>query len=485
MATVAGFIGREAELRLLAKRLDRTAQTRAGVAVALRGRRQVGKSRLVQEFCDRAGVPYVFFTAIKGASPVESIAALLGELAESSLTATRRELLPSGVTGGWPDAFRVLASVLPDSPAIVVLDEMPWLAEQDVLFEGALQAAWDRLWSTRPVLLILLGSDLHMMERLTAYDRPFYGRADNMVLGPLNPAETAQALGLDGSDGIDAHLLTGGLPGIIRSWPQGMSARDFLLRESDDPATSLFGVPESALLAEFPAPDQARRVVEAVGGDNRTHANIAAAAGGRQGSIASGSLSPLLRKLTEEKQIIAVDHPLATQPGKPALYRVADSNLRFYLAMGRAIQEQARRGRPNAGMGILTRRWSSWRGRAVEPLVREALERAAVAGELPWPEIGVVGGWWNRNNNPEVDLVAADKGPIADQIYFAGSVKWVNQAFDGRDLDTLRRSAEHIPGFERERCGLVVVSQSGVTFDPDEVDLVWGPDQVLRAWAPG
>jgi hypothetical protein len=93
--------------------------------------------------------------------------------------------------------------VLPDSPAIVVLDEMPWLAEQDVLFEGALQAAWDRLWSTRPVLLILLGSDLHMMERLTAYDRPFYGRADNMVLGPLNPAETAQALGLDGSDGID------------------------------------------------------------------------------------------------------------------------------------------------------------------------------------------------------------------------------------------------------------------------------------------
>jgi hypothetical protein len=39
---------------------------------------------------------------------------------------------------------------LPDSPSIVVLDEYPWLAEQDDIFDGALQAAWDRLLSQRP-----------------------------------------------------------------------------------------------------------------------------------------------------------------------------------------------------------------------------------------------------------------------------------------------------------------------------------------------
>jgi hypothetical protein len=84
----------------------------------------------------------------------------------------------------WLDAFRVLAAVLPDGPVIIVLDELPWLAEQDEIFDGALQTAWDRLLSRRPVLLLLLGSDLHMMERLTAYDRPFFGRADNLLLGP-------------------------------------------------------------------------------------------------------------------------------------------------------------------------------------------------------------------------------------------------------------------------------------------------------------
>lgn len=478
---MSGFVGRQAELRLLHKRLDRVITSREGTAIAIRGRRQVGKSRLVQEFCDRADVPYFYFAATKGASSVESITTFLAELADSSLAAGQVGP-PTGVTGGWPDAFRVLGAALPETPSVVVFDELPWLAEQDEVFDGALQTAWDRLWSRCPVLLVLLGSDLHMMERLTAYDRPFYGRADNLVLGPLNPVETGHALGLDAADAIDAHLVTGGLPGIIRTWPHAMPPADFLRRECEDPAAPLFGVPESALLAEFPAPDQAHRVVESIGGDNRTHANIAATAGSGQGQIPSGTLSPLLRRLTEEKRVLAVDHPLSTKSGKPALYRVADGNLRFYLTIGRAIQEQARRGRPQIGARVLERRWTSWRGRAVEPLIREALELAGQAGELPWPDVTVVGGWWNRQHNPEVDLVGADRSPVAGRIDFAGSIKWIGSAFDRHDLESLRHSANHVPGYETGRSGLAVVSLSGADIGTDEVDLVWGPDEITDCW---
>ena len=190
-----GFAGRKSELALLQKRLAGIKASGTGTALVIRGRRQVGKSRLAQEFCDRAEIPYLFYTATKGASPVEAIAAFLAELSNSSVPRDRG-LVPAEPTASWPDAFRALAAVLPDSPAIVVLDELPWLAEQDDIFDGALQTAWDRLLSRRPVLLLLLGSDLHMMERLTAYDRPFFGRADNMLLGPLNPAEVGGALAL-------------------------------------------------------------------------------------------------------------------------------------------------------------------------------------------------------------------------------------------------------------------------------------------------
>ncbi len=479
----SSFVGRRTELNLLGKRLERVTASGAGAAVAIRGRRQVGKSRLVQEFCDRAGVPYLFFTATKGASPVEAVAEFLADLRHSSLPADR-ELVPTDASGSWPDAFRTLAAVLPDHPTVVVVDELPWLSEQDDLFDGALQTAWDRLLAKRPVLLLLLGSDLHMMERLTAYDRPFYGRADNLVLGPLNPAETGEALGLDATDAVDAHLVSGGLPGILRAWPHGTPVLAFLEQECADPASALFGVPESSLLAEFPAPDQARRVLEAVGGGDRTHANIAATAGSRQGALPSGSLSPLLRRLVEEKRVLAVDEPLSTRPGKPSLYRVSDSSLRLYLAVLRAVHEQVRRGRPEAAFRLFERRWPAWRGRAVEPLVRQSLELAAADGSLPWDKVEAVGGWWNRQFDPELDLVGADRAPTAQHIAFVGSVKWLATPFDRHDLADLLRAAPQVPGFTPGSTGLVVASQTGVASDVDRggIDLVWGPEEVIAVW---
>jgi uncharacterized protein len=480
----ASFVGRKTELALLDKRLERVTASGVGTAVTIRGRRQVGKSRLVQEFCDRAGTPYFFFTATKGASPVEAVTGFRSDLKESALPRDA-ELVPTGGSGSWPDAFRTLAAALPDRPSIVVLDELPWLAEQDDLFDGALQTAWDRLLSKRPVLLLLLGSDLHMMERLTAYDRPFYGRADNLTLGPLNPSETGQALGLSAADAVDAHLVSGGLPGILRAWPHATPALAFLEQECADPASPVFSVPESALLAEFSAPDQTRRILEAVGGGGRTHATIASTAGSRQGALPSGSLSPILRRLVEEKRVLAMDEPTSTRPGKPALYRIADSNLRLYLAALRGAQEQIRRGRPQAAFRLVERRWPSWRGRAVEPLVRESLELAAADGALPWEQVETVGGWWNRQFNPEVDLVGADRGPVARQIYFVGSVKWLSSPFDRHNLADLTRSAPQVPGFTPGRTGLVVATLAGIApdVDPGAAHLVWGADHLVQAWA--
>ena len=477
------FVGRAAELGLFRKRLDRIASSGSGIAVTIRGRRQIGKSRLVQEFCDQAAVPYFYFTAAKGASPVEAVRDFCAELRESALPA-EPELVPDLDTGRWPDAFRVLASVLPGSPAIIVMDELPWLSEQDDLFDSALQAAWDRLLSTRPVLLFLLGSDIHMMERLTAYDRPFFGRADNLALGPLNPAEVAGALGLGGSDAVDAHLISGGLPGILRSWPQGTPALQFIETECADPAAPLFSVPESALLAEFPSPGQARRVLEAIGSGDRTQANIAATAGGPRGPLATGSLTPLLQLLTEEKRILARDEPLSTRPGRPALYRVADSNLRLYLAALRHAHELSRRGRPEAAFRLVERQWPSWRGRAVEPLIRQSLELATASGALPWPGTTVVGGWWNRQFDPEVDLIGADRSPVARHILFAGSVKWLGTPFDRHDHAELANAAVHVPGFAPGSTSLVIVSRAGSApgLDLRNVDLVWGPDDVISAW---
>jgi hypothetical protein len=477
MAT--GFVGRKSELALLTKRLDTAQASGSGVAVAVQGRRQVGKSRLVQEFCDAAGVPYLYYTAAKGASPVAAVRGFLAELRESALAQNAPAV---HAAGGWPDAFRALAAALPDAPSVVVLDEFPWLGEQDAVFDGALQATWDRLLSQRPVLLLLVGSDPPAMDRLTAgSEGPLRGHADSLVLGPLNPAEVGAALSLGAADAIDAHLVSGGLPGIVRAWPAGRPALEFTQGQCADPASPLFCVPETALMAQFPVPDTTRRVIEAVGGGSRTHAAIAAEAGSRMAAIPSGTLSPLLSRLIAGQRVLALDEPLSTRGGKPALYRVADSSLGFYLEIGRAAQEWARRGHPESAAGLVRRRWDSWRARSAEVVVREALSRAA--GALPWPQAAAVGGWWTRTFETVIGVVGADRSPGARNVYYAGSIAWLGRPFDNADVGALRRDASFVPGFDPATAGLVAVSLGGFSGDAAaRLAVRWGPEEVVAAY---
>jgi uncharacterized protein len=161
---------------------------------------------------------------------------------------------------------------------------------------------------------------------------------------------------------------------------------------------------------------------------------------------------------------------------------VADSSLRFYLAIGRPAHELTRRGRPASAATLIRRRWASWRGRAVEPLIKDALSLAA--DDLPWPEANVVGGWWNRAFDPEIDLIGADRTPVARKLYYAGSVKWLDQPFDGRDLATLQRGAGQVPGFEHGDTSLIAVSRAGFTDTAAaHLALRWQPSDVVSAFA--
>jgi AAA+ ATPase superfamily predicted ATPase len=184
------FIGRDRELNVLGNALravrDAVGSAKPGQCILMRGRRRVGKSSLVEEFLRRTETPYLFFTAAGGTAEDE-LTELLDAVARSTLP--ERELFAEETPEQWNAAFRLLAEILPDdSPSVVVMDEIPYLMDRIDAFEGMLQRAWDRLLGRKPVLLLLIGSDLSMMEALNSYDRPFHQRGREMVVGPLNPA---------------------------------------------------------------------------------------------------------------------------------------------------------------------------------------------------------------------------------------------------------------------------------------------------------
>jgi hypothetical protein len=137
------------------------------------------------------------------------------------------------------------------------------------------------------------------------------------------------------------------------------------------------------------------------------------------------------------------------------------------------------RGRGDLVVAAIERSWSTWRGKAIEPVIREALLR--IAPNLGYPEVGAVGGWWNRQNNPEIDIVgmSAEGGK---NVSFIGSIKWhETHGFTRREHARLVRDAPYVSGVS-DATAMLAVTRTG-TLDEDLPVTCLGPADLLAAWA--
>jgi hypothetical protein len=154
--------------------------------------------------------------------------------------------------------------------------------------------------------------------------------------------------------------------------------------------------------------------------------------------------------------------------------------MRFWLRFVNRRVDLIERGRGTLLLREFEESWPSFRGRAIEPLVRDSVERM-----LPDPErFGVArydGGYWNRTGTVEVDLVGGDAWPAAKRVAFVGSIKWRARRRFGR-TDALELAARRgdVPGAD-ERTLLVGVSSSGFERNVP-LDVRLSPADLLGAW---
>lgn len=466
------FVGRARELGYLRRQLAEThagGSDRPGRCVLVRGRRRIGKSSLVEQFLAEAAPPALYYTAA-GADEAAELDELVAAVRESTLP--DRDDFVTDPPADWGSALRRFADILPtDRPSVVVMDEVPYLMDRVDAFEGQLQRAWDRALSRRPVLLILIGSDLSTMEALSSYGRPFHQRGQELVVGPLTPADVGEMLGLAPADAMDAALVSGGLPMLCARWPAGADLWTFLADQLSDPFSPLVASAERSLAAEFPAEATARTVLGAIGSGERSFTNIARAAGGIAASTLTRALDLLITK-----RVIAAELPVARTPSKERRYRVTDPYLRFWFTFVAPHLPEIERMRADLTLRRIRAGWGAWRGRAVEPLVREALARLLPYAGLP--AAGTVGGYWTRSHDVEIDLVGADRGPVARELLFLGSIKWRDhEPFDEADLADLLRHRAHLTDTP-----VPLVAVSRVPSDCPMLAARLDPADLIRAW---
>ena len=466
-----GFAGRHEQLALLEADLAEVRSSRRGRFVLVRGRRQVGKSRLVEEFIDRCGASSLFFTATKGRDSSAELNEFTQLMRHPSVDSY--QALVDTMFGSWDAALRALARTV-DEPTVVVIDEVPYLFAGALDVEGAFQKAWDRSLKNAPVLLIVIGSDLAMMEALTEYGRPLYGRPTREIdLGPLSPHDVASLTGLSPVDAFDAFVVTGGFPNLVNRWRHGQTLKQFLASQLATSTEVLSIVGERMMSAEFPVDSQARLVLTAIGLGAPTFTAI-----GAQTGLAAASLDRALKILTA-KRAVAVEQPTSGRPsGRETRYRIVDTYLAFWTRFIEPALPLLDRGRSQQVLENIVGQWPDYRGRAIEPIVRDSMSRLL---PIDGVDAHTVASFWTRDGRTEVDLVGIEGNGSKRRVSFIGSIKWrQRRPFSGGDASALAAQLPLVPGVD-DQTALVAVSSSG--FDVRDVRITLGPAELLQAWS--
>ena len=147
------FYCREDELRKLNKRY-------AGdkfECIVIYGRRRVGKTALINEFCKDK--PTIFFSALNTTGKEN-----LEALSKSIMSFERPDMESAPEFRSYDAALDELTALSKEKRIVFVIDEYPYLAKAKPAISAMLQHIIDHKWTESRMYLILCGSSMSFME---------------------------------------------------------------------------------------------------------------------------------------------------------------------------------------------------------------------------------------------------------------------------------------------------------------------------------
>jgi len=320
------FIGREAELEALNDLLTK----KTASLVVIKGRRRIGKTRLIEEFAKGKK----FFRFI-GLAPTTGITAQ-SQRDEFSLHLCQQTGLPEIKVDDWSKLFALLAEKTKRGRCIILLDEITWMAHDDPTFLSKLKNAWELYYSKNPqLILILCGSISAWIEKNILSSTGYFGRISKKITLKELPLyqcnQLLETVGFKRSP-YEKFLilsLTGGVPWYIELINRRYSAIENIKKLCFDPDGillsehkyifhDLFGIrsPIYEKITRYLAMRSSEFLELAEGIDYPN----------------SGTLSDYLDELIESGYV-SRHHSWMFKTGKEkttSLYRLSDNYLRFY-----------------------------------------------------------------------------------------------------------------------------------------------------------
>lgn len=213
------FIGRETELRFLKDKYEE----KKGQLIVLYGRRRVGKTETLREFCKDK--PHIFFSCTQSTDGVQ--------LARFSKQLLREDIPAKQYIAKFADWEKAFHSIL-DLPygerkKLIVIDEFPYMCKGNKSIPSILQNLWDAELKDNNVMIILCGSAMSFIEKeLLAEKNPLYGRATGIYkMNRMGFYDAARFFpNYSARERVLAYAVLGGIPHYLNQFNPELSVAE-------------------------------------------------------------------------------------------------------------------------------------------------------------------------------------------------------------------------------------------------------------------
>ena len=209
--------------------------------VVIYGRRRVGKTALINEFCRDKST--IFFSALNSTAKenLEVLSKIIYEYKNLHSDSGNAPIYPD-----FDAAFAEITRLSENERLIFVIDEYHYLAKADNSVSSRLQHIIDHVWSNSKLFLILCGSSMSFMEyQVLGYESPLYGRrtAQFKIQSLTYKEITAFNPSLSLENQALLYGITGGIPHYINKLDVRNSIDEALLENLFDSSSYLFEEP--------------------------------------------------------------------------------------------------------------------------------------------------------------------------------------------------------------------------------------------------
>ena len=437
------FIGRETELSFLQDRYD----DKKGQLIVLYGRRRVGKTETLREFCK--GKPHVFYSCTQSTDK-QQLAKFSNQLLNEDIPAKK---YISGFAD-WESAFRAV-NELPygDNKKLIVIDEFPYMCKANSGIPSILQKLWDMEFKNQNVMIILCGSAMSFIEKdLLAEKNPLYGRATGIYKMTEMGFYDACRFFPDYSDEdkVLTYSILGGIPHYLCQFDNTLSVEDNIKKSILTKGSILYSEVEFLLHQELRETSIYNSIIEAVALGNTKLNDISQKSLIEDTSKTSVYLKNLIELGIVEREF-SVDAKIKEKANaNKGTYKLTDNFFRFWYAFVYANYSQLEDGDIDGvyqySIAPVLQEFASF---SFEDICREFVKKLQRNNELPFRYFDM-GRWYGkttvRDKNDEAKMRTAETeidilciGKDAKE-YLVGECKYKKTPFDYSEyLDTITK----------------------------------------------